>query len=127
MVSAIAGAIIKELLLLSRKLTQWKSCDVMILCELADKLECQDAIDSCSKYFVSQAYGGKIRDSINKADICFKTKDKIRGLKMEELTKKIRTSFTYENKSGKYVVTNWYECEMRMDQLGSIAKDLISE
>ena len=134
MVSAVTSAVFKELLLLSKCLAldinrscfnKWRSCDVASLCELADKLVCKGAIDSCSKYFVSRTYyKGDIRDSINKADISLKTKNKIRGLKIEELTKKIHSSYEYNGNSAQYrTITKWTDFNNAMIDLQLISKD----
>ena len=107
----VTRTVFNEVTLLSKslELDQWKNEYVVRLLELADRLDCQNAIDSCSRHLASKIsdYGApykwlgtlekekkyyeqeNMRNLTKKANLSLETRNKLKGLVLKAKIKKM--------------------------------------
>ena len=99
MIPLISKIVWNEIQSLSKtlELTQWNKTRVVELLKLADKMDCQDAIDNCSRYLTSKVsrYGADdsndMRSLIGGINISMASKNKIKGLVLHQKIEEIKS------------------------------------
>ena len=96
----------------------------MTLLEIADSLDCKQAVDACIKHLVEQ---DNLRGLLNEAEIGIKLKHKMLGLKMNAIIQTVKGLVQYINSASGYYVRDYNGLNTQLNEMKEITSDLIAE
>ncbi|XP_066920256.1 kelch-like protein 30 [Clytia hemisphaerica] len=130
MVPSVKSAVLKEVLSLSRSYQFYQKDRVVKLWELADYLDCKEAIENCTNKLFQQ-YDSYTRSLIKSSTVRLEIKNKLKGLRLQEAQRNIESGFQQYVKAmnwkGKHEIRNYGMVKRGMDIIQFMAKDMIDE